>query len=311
YDQILSGINNVIRTHINEMHSKFESQFSSMAMEVERRDALIAHLQTKLRTLELNILTSNRRNLKREKNLDPNTEGCTGVDLIGEDSSSSGSSAELLFMRGDSLDTVFSSSPPIQMKKLCTCSPKKNRDEFIASNYNHYCGNATRSNFDNSWSSNQPAALTDIAGNLSRLSDSVILDIGESTSSSSSSEKLNAEVNKDDMDEANENTDTNVHHNDWEVRMLAAEMEKQERKRGLSLSDNLHLNGTKPSSTLLRRRRKFSDTETEYSEETDADQTPAIVRPRASSLDQFNLRYGIGRGGIFKAMSIDRDKDKL
>ena len=206
---------------------------------------------------------------------------------------------------------MFTSSPPIQIKKLCTCSPKKSRDEFIASN--HYCitGSATKSNYDNSWSSKQPVALTDIAGNLSRLGDSVILDIGESTSSSSSSEKLNAEVKKDDIDEENENIDTDVHHNDWEVRMLAAQMEKQERKRGLSLSDNLQLNGTKSPSTLLRRRRKFSDTETEYSEETDADLPPTIVRPRASSLDQFNLRYGIGRGGIIKAMSIDRDKDKL
>lgn len=157
--------------------------------------------------------------------------------------------------------------------------------------------------------------LSELTGNLSRLGDSVILDIGESTSSSSSSDKLNIANDDDDddddgEDDDNENSDNHVHHNDWEVRMLAAEMEKQERKRGLSLTDNLHLGNTKLGGTILRRRRKFSDTETECSE-TDADQAPATARPRASSLDQFNLRYGIGRGGIFKAMSIDRDKDKL
>ncbi|XP_046801311.1 uncharacterized protein LOC111687923 isoform X3 [Lucilia cuprina] len=310
YNQILNGINNVIRTHINEIHSKFETQFSSMAMEVERRDALIAHLQSKLRTLELNVSSSGRRKANREKMTSQCTDGGAVEDPNIEDNSSSGSSAELLFMRGDSLDTVFTSSPPTQAKRHCTCSPKTSRDDFAASNYSHYCktGNGTKSKNGNNWSTNQPVVLADVQGNLSRIGDSVILDIGESTSSSSSSDKLN--VDDDDEDDDNESSDNHVHHNDWEVRMLAAEMEKQERKRGLSLSDNLQMDGTKLCGTYLRRRRKFSDTETECSE-TDAEQAPATARPRASSLDQFNLRYGIGRGGIFKAMSIDRDKDKL
>ncbi|XP_065364545.1 uncharacterized protein Cngl [Calliphora vicina] len=313
YNQILNGINDVIRTHINEIHSKFESQFSNMAMEVERRDAFIAHLQSKLRNLELNVSSSSRRKANREKLSSQCSEVGAAEDRNVEDNSSSGSSAELLFMRGDSLDTVFTSSPPTQTKKHCACSPKTSRDDFAASNYSHYCktGNGTKSKNGNNWSTNQPVVLADVQGNLSRIGDSVILDIGESTSSSSSSEKLNAGDDEvEDDDEEIESSDNHVHHNDWEVRMLAAEMEKQERKRGLSLSDNLQLGGTKLCGTFLRRRRKFSDTETECSE-TDAEHAPATVRPRASSLDQFNLRYGIGRGGIFKAMSIDRDKDKL
>lgn len=98
FNQILCGIDNVIRRHVNEMHSKFESRFSNMAMEVERRDIMIAHLQSKLRNLELNA-TSRRRG-HREKVAGP----CTGDDDendqvgIDEDDSSSGSSAELLFM---------------------------------------------------------------------------------------------------------------------------------------------------------------------------------------------------------------------
>lgn len=182
--------------------------------------------------------------------------------------------------------------------------------------------------------------ISDVAGNLTRLSDSVILDIGESSSSSSSSSKMNIAGDEDDDEEAEDELSgaalvatgsggsSLVGPNDWEVQMLAAEMERQERKRGHSLSDNL--GELRHCSTFLRRRRKFSDTETEYSE-TDMDERLAATvtggeavdptdaalaaqsgssRPRASSLDQFNLRYGIGRG-IFKAMSIDRDKDKL
>lgn len=100
YNQILNGINNVIRTHINEIHSKFESQFSNMAMEVERRDALIAHLQSKLRTLELNVssASSGRRKTNRDKLTSHCSEGAVTEDLNIEDNSSSGSSAELLFM---------------------------------------------------------------------------------------------------------------------------------------------------------------------------------------------------------------------
>lgn len=109
YNQILSGINNVIRTHMNEIHSKFESQFSSMAMEVERRDALIAHLQSKLRTLESNAPTfsgstsSARRKANREKASSAgNLCADGGLNIMeepnAEDNSSSGSSAELLFM---------------------------------------------------------------------------------------------------------------------------------------------------------------------------------------------------------------------
>lgn len=175
-------------------------------------------------------------------------------------------------------------------------------------------GNGGKSKNGKSKPSNKVGLSADVTGNLTRLGDSVILDIGESSSSSSSSsEKLRMDEEVEEDDDANDDNDSSgkpIQHNDWEVRMLAAEMEKQERKRGLSLSENLPLPNTKLGATFLRRRRKLSDTETEYSE-TDPEQMPTQSRPRASSLDQFNLRYGIGRGGIFKAMSIDRDKDKL
>lgn len=194
------------------------------------------------------------------------------------------------------------------------------REEYAISDYGQYSktGTKTKSKNVNNWATNQATTIANFPGNMTRFSDSVILDIGESTSSSSSSDKLNViddveddndDEDDDEDDDAGQSSKNRVQHNDWEVRMLAAEMEKQERKRHLSLSDNL--SGTKLAGTLLRRRRKFSDTETECSE-TDAEQAAHVSsRPRASSLDQFNLHYGIGRAGIFKAMSIDRDKDKL
>uniref|UniRef100_A0A1I8M3P6 Uncharacterized protein n=1 Tax=Musca domestica TaxID=7370 RepID=A0A1I8M3P6_MUSDO len=320
FSQILCGIDSVIRKHVSDMHSKFESQFSSMALEVEKRDALIAHLQSKVRTLELSALSTSRRKQHREKTSGKICSAAKEVDeendANAEDDCSSGSSAELLFMRGDSLDTVFTSSPPTQSKRHYTCSPNTswNREDF-SYDYSPYAktGNGSKAKNGKSKATNQVELVANMAGNLTRLGDSVILDIGESSSSSSSSEEklhLDEEVEENDGNDDNDSSDKQVHHNDWEVRMLAAEMEKQERKRGLSLSEHSALPNSKMGSSFLRRRRKLSDTETECSE-TEVEQTPTHSRPRASSLDQFNMRYGIGRSGIFKAMSIDRDKDKL
>ncbi|XP_022231114.2 uncharacterized protein LOC111080041 [Drosophila obscura] len=407
FNQILSGINHVIKTHMNEMHSKFETQFSSMAGEVHRRDAIIAQLQLKLRSIEQKsssaasssaaVPASAQAIARRQKREKLSQISVDDDEPAEEDNSSSGSSAELLFMRGDSLDTVFTSSPPIQGgRRSISPGPGPSRHHAASANalncpssyysgpgtlstrhaqshpsfytgqgngrsssrgYREWSGGAAGSGRFSGADGSGPSGVvvSDVTGNLTRLSDSVILDIGESSSSSSSSSKLNIAEEEDDEDEEEaeaeaepdeELTASGPGNNDWEVRMLAAEMERQERKRGHSLSDNL--GDLKHCSTFLRRRRKFSDTETELSE-TDMDEqlargsgsgpsgsgigggagataeAPATgagsissgsgnqsgsQRPRASSLDQFNLRYGIGRG-IFKAMSIDRDKDKL
>lgn len=105
FNQILSGINQVIKTHMNEMHSKFETQFSSMAGEVRRRDAIIAQLQLKLRAIEQKstVAALTTRRLKREKLSQLSVDD----DEPGEqDNSSSGSSAELLFMVSE-LEPLF------------------------------------------------------------------------------------------------------------------------------------------------------------------------------------------------------------
>ena len=97
---MLGGINQVIKTHMNDLHLKFENQFASMACEVRRRDAMIAQLQKKLRSVEMKSLSSgsmsiNRRKQNREKFSQQLSDE---VEPKSEENSSSGSSAELLFM---------------------------------------------------------------------------------------------------------------------------------------------------------------------------------------------------------------------
>ncbi|KFB42118.1 AGAP003349-PB-like protein [Anopheles sinensis] len=140
------------------------------------------------------------------------------------------------------------------------------------------------------------------------------------------------EEEEEGLEEVEEEEELN--HNDWEVRMLAKELKKRE---SISTDFPSELEG---GDGLVRRRshRKRSDTDTDGSvESTERD---AFGRPRAASLDQhnqqrrplFGLSLGRGNGsgaashsgssggsgqgsrsrsGIFKALSFDRDKDRL
>jgi hypothetical protein len=159
--------------------------------------------------------------------------------------------------------------------------------------------------------------ISELTGNI--ITDSVIVDIESSASSgefNSENEDFieeettgvqNVEVPDDDDDEDDEEDESGgemrLHHNDWELQMLAAELEKRESKSELKPTESA---SDIDSDGLLRRRRKRSDTETDISE-TDSE----MPRPRAASLDQHNLRRGKCRSVIAKAMSFDRDKDRL
>ncbi|KAL9697611.1 hypothetical protein quinque_001052 [Culex quinquefasciatus] len=123
------------------------------------------------------------------------------------------------------------------------------------------------------------------------------------------------DVDEEEEEEAEEEEEQ-MNHNDWEVRMLAAELKKRESVSTDFPSDVDEHDG------LLRRRRKRSETDTDGS----GAELEVLRRPRAASLDQHNLRRMASmssaagpsqqqqqrrRGSIFKAMSFDRDKDRL
>lgn len=173
--------------------------------------------------------------------------------------------------------------------------------------------------------------ITDVTGNLTRvLPESVVIDIETPSRVSTSSydrdsiedddehnqlyEDNNRRSSNNDMENDNEDDDeeieddaesnTDSHCNDWEIRMLAAELERRSSKKedtetdvGQSSTDRNH---------HLRQRRRISITEADMSE-SDTDQ---MIRPRASSLDQHNLSRQRNKG-VFKTLSFDRDKDRL
>lgn len=155
-------------------------------------------------------------------------------------------------------------------------------------------------------SNNNNIVISNLTGNI--VNDSVVVNIEDSEESTTSNES-NSDDDDDDemeMDEAHvEEEEDELHHNDWEVRMLAAELKKRE-----SVSE-LHTASAQSSENdgLLRRRKRRSDTDTDASE---GEVVSRSSRPRAASLDHQNLRKQQFKcRSVFKAMSFDRDKDQL
>jgi hypothetical protein len=132
--------------------------------------------------------------------------------------------------------------------------------------------------------------------------DSVVVNIEDTEEDSIASNPSQSE-DEEEGEEVEEGTMGELHHNDWEVRMLAAELKKRESVSELP-GDFTESDG------LLRRRKRRSDTDTDASE--NEARARHHSRPRAASLDQHNLRKQQYKcKGVFKAMSFDRDKDQL
>lgn len=147
---------------------------------------------------------------------------------------------------------------------------------------------------------NRGVMMTDAVGNITELSQSVVVNIDNSSRTSSSGES-----HMDD--DYNDNDDEELHCDDWEIRMLAAELNRRESKKEEAVSEAG--SGPDEHGRLLRRRRrkeKSADTDSEISD----NENDHLARPRAASLDQHNLRRQTSKG-VFKAMSFDRDKDRL
>lgn len=159
---------------------------------------------------------------------------------------------------------------------------------------------------------NSNISISNVTGNL--VDDSVVVNIEDD---STTSNEFNSDADIDDFDdndevnvaisnvEEEEEDDDVLHHNDWEVRMLAAELKKRESVSELqTATTTTHFN---ENEGLLRRRKRRSDTDTDVSENE-----TTCSRPRAASLDQYNLRRQQFKSrGVFKAMSFERDKDQL
>ncbi|XP_045770198.1 uncharacterized protein LOC123870799 isoform X2 [Maniola jurtina] len=117
FGEVLLGIKQVIQGHLHEVQGKFQERFNSLENEVRKRDEIISQLQKRIQELErlgLRTVPSSTEILESD------VQQLNGSKIIKQQQSintSSGSDDNMSgvdegFMRGDSLDTVFTTSPP-------------------------------------------------------------------------------------------------------------------------------------------------------------------------------------------------------
>ncbi|KAM3959539.1 LOW QUALITY PROTEIN: cyclic nucleotide-gated ion channel-like [Aphomia sociella] len=117
FGEVLLGIKQVIQGHLHDVQGKFQERFNSLENEVRKRDEIISQLQKRIQELErlgLSGITSVQPAESEDIPSTLETEHIANQPLSKNGSSGSDdiSGAEEGFMRGDSLDTVFATSPP-------------------------------------------------------------------------------------------------------------------------------------------------------------------------------------------------------
>lgn len=275
-------------------------------MEVRRRDDIISQLQSRLREYEPcdRMTPINEKDLSGSSNEQPFM-----VNNFLFPVEVSKDSIIILMQRGDSLDTIFASSPPSEyemqkrqrVKKKFSTRQDSSRSWDESSDPESFEIDQLSPRATSPRNSNN-FVVSNLTGNI--MSDSVVLNIEDETEEDSASGESQSEEEDEDEDDMDDGTIDDLHSigNDWEVRMLAAELKKRQ-----SLSEAQA--DFDENDGLLRRRKRRSDTDTDASE---PEAGGHHSRPRAASLDQHNLRKQQYKcRGVFKAMSFDRDKDQL
>ncbi|KAJ9578163.1 hypothetical protein L9F63_024975, partial [Diploptera punctata] len=239
FNEVIIGIKQVIQGHLEEIQNKFQTQFQSLELEVKRRDEIITQLQKRIHELE-----------------HPDSEGImNGED--GDDASEADDGSDQPFMRGDSVDTVLASPPPaLPDEDLDEENDNRIETEHLLDErpYQRIVspsrgGLRQRQVYRRSWedhSEEETMELLDLPRSISpqsvwcaeneeqvkvtdTLRDCVAVELGSSDSSSSSSSSSSSDSSNDEDDAFGTDYLQPVGHNrDWEVQMLARELDRRE-----------------------------------------------------------------------------------
>lgn len=232
------------------------------------------------------------------------------------------------------MDTIFASSPPptdteraprVKSKTKKRSSPRRRRELEQQQQESTDPETSLQEQLQRpAMRQSASMIIDDITGNITHLPESVILNIETSSGSSSSESQIGddeedesrddniieEENEEEDEEDDEEGNDDDLQHDNWEIRMLAAELNRRESKREEPLSsetseadDNL---GSTSGRQRLHTRTDTQDTDTDNSEL----EPERVQRPRAASFDHQSMPRQRPKG-ILKAFSFDRDKDRL
>ncbi|XP_024939902.1 uncharacterized protein LOC107266738 isoform X2 [Cephus cinctus] len=203
--ELVTGIRDVIQTRLEDIQSKFERQFTSLELEIRKRDEIISQLQARIQELEHREVPSGGDSCESTE-----ADGSMEEDLAEDNE-------DHPFMRDGSVDTVLTAQ----------------------AHHRHASGSIESSHNRRSWeehSEEETLELQDLPRSITPQSlwkDDVAIDL-ESNSEGSKSEDEDEEggaacrTETDDEDEEDEDQD-DVGHNNWEVAMLAEQLEARRR----------------------------------------------------------------------------------
>ncbi|XP_076244393.1 uncharacterized protein LOC143185331 isoform X2 [Calliopsis andreniformis] len=197
---LVSGIIEVIKGRMEDVQTKFEREFTSLELEIRKRDEIISQLQTRIQELEQREL----RNADESQGDSTEHDASLEEDLDDD-------REDHPFMRDGSVDTVLTTRSHYKRSSPSTESTSQNR---------------------RSWeehSEEETLELQELPSSIvpqSLWKEDVAIDL-ESNSDSSKSEDDFDRASKSDTED--EESVVRDEHNNWEVTMLAQELEARRR----------------------------------------------------------------------------------
>ncbi|XP_026667300.1 uncharacterized protein LOC108622443 isoform X3 [Ceratina calcarata] len=206
--ELVTGIREIVKGRLEDIQTKFERQFTSLELEIRKRDEIISQLQTRILELE------QREARNADDSLGDSTEHDASLEEDLDDDRE-----DHPFMRDGSVDTVLTTRP--QFRRSSTESSSHNRKSW------------------EEHSEEETLQLQELPTSIvpqSLWKDDVAIDLESNSESSRSDdefeEKRRSGRRRSDSENDGDNEGDDVRragHNNWEVVMLAQELEARRR----------------------------------------------------------------------------------
>ncbi|XP_071452320.1 uncharacterized protein [Hetaerina americana] len=212
---VLLGIKQVIQSHVDEIQSRFQEKFLSLESEVKKRDEIIFFLEKRISELE-----------------QPNTGTRTnGNTMSVEDDSTSSSDDVNPFMRGDSADTVVTADLEDDID-VDDCFDNNSLDQgaIVRQRGKKSCKRKSSHSLSEEASQKEDDDIRSAALSLWLSDRDEDLKMSYSSTSSSSSFTSSSPSSSPSSSSQEENDDIQMpgRNKDWEVQMLARELERRQ-----------------------------------------------------------------------------------
>ncbi|XP_017793233.1 PREDICTED: cyclic nucleotide-gated cation channel beta-1-like [Habropoda laboriosa] len=204
--ELVSGISEVVKDRLEDIQTKFERQYTSLELEIRKRDEIISQLQARIQELE------QRESRNADDSLGDSTEHDASLEEDLDDDRE-----DHPFMRDGSVDTVLTTRPHYKRSSPSTESSSQNR---------------------RSWEEHSEEETLELQELPSSIvpqylwKDEVAIDLESNSESSRSEDEFEDRATGRSDSENDEDEDGDVRrdgHNNWEVAMLAQELESRRR----------------------------------------------------------------------------------